>query len=292
MGHQGLSGVVGCGVVQPGSFLRSTGLFPATMIQDGSVLPCGRSRPMPKKQPGNVVTIAVTITPAAACEWAVAVDLVFQHLPAEERLQRRANTLAMLDSGEITSAEHPGGPARRDSMVGAMVCVAAQGGQRPVLAAAGAPRRGWRPRCRFSGTAWAGLAGALRGAKIAQAIIPAAEYAPAAPLLQLRLPSHHPSAVFFIQPSQADHRLYTNPIQRVEFRFLRNLSARQSAYSFTKLSSGLTKARSIAPSSTADAPWRRSLPGIESQGQFRPELWCLALQAGPAGGRGHAGRRR
>ena len=231
------------------------------------------------------MTIAVTITPAAAGEWAAAVDLVFQHLPAEERLQRRANVQTMLSSGEITLqsilvARQAG------QMVGAMVC----------LPLKGASALFWPPQVLLSvdggpvadslvqhGLAWR----RLHGTKIAQAIIPPPELPQAAPLL--RCGFRHITRLQFSSFSfhQADHRWHPDSVS-VPLVCESYQAGNQLLFQETleRTYEGTLDCPELNGRRTMD----EIIAGHRGQGNVSAGAVVPGPLARPAGGRRHAGR--
>src|ERR1700677_2766534 len=128
------------------------------------------------------MSIRFTITPAATAERVEALDLIFQHLPAEERLQRRANALALIDSGDI--------PAsgllivrQADKVSAAMVCIPLQGASALFWPPQAAP--GLDASLVADPLVQHALASMQQaGAKIAQAIVSTADLSLTAPMLR------------------------------------------------------------------------------------------------------------
>ena len=213
---------------------------------------------------------SLTIAPAPPGDWFKALDLVLQHLPAEERGQRRANVLTMLASGEI--GPHSILVARQAGrLAGAMVYVPLKG----------ATCLFWPPQA-TPDTSAAVVDSLVRhalaslqadGTKIAQVILPAAELPIAAPLL--RGGFQHVTQLQFLR-----HRGPSAPPRRlaVELSF-------ESYQPGNQLLFHKTLERTYE--GTLDIPelnGRRSIEeviaGHQGQGKFRPEFWCLAVREG------------
>lgn len=221
------------------------------------------------------MSIALTITPAEASARADALDLVFQHLPAEERRQRCANAIAMFLGGEVPAqsllvARHA------DKLLGALVCIPLPGASALFWPPQVAP--GLEPALVADPLVRHALDQVGKGgAKIAQAIIASADLPLAEPLV--RCGFRHVTKVQFLR-----HAGPTCPPRKpsLELAFEAYQSSNERLFH-------ATLERTYA--GTLDIPelnGRRSIEeiiaGHRNQGRFRPEHWCLALhQQRPVG---------
>ena len=223
----------------------------------------------------------LSITSVPPADWPLALDLVFQHLPAEERGQRRANVLAMRDSGEI----HPHSLliAQHESrLAGAIICVPLPGASAlfwPPQVVAGVNTDAVADALVRHALAWAGSL----GAKIAQAMVPAADIPLIAPLL--RCGFQHITRLRFLRHSKPTFctpevgsagATSSQPDAGLSFETYQPGNQRQFHETLERTYQGTLD----CPELNGRRRIEEVVAGHQGQGQFRPELWTLAFRAG------------
>ncbi len=219
----------------------------------------------------RLVNITLQITPASTDEWAASLDLALQHLAPEERLQRRANVVGMLERGEIACdsiliAWHAG------ILTGALVAVPLKGasslfwppqvipGVDAILVADALVRDGL-DRMR------------LAGSKIAHSILPAADLPLAASLLRCNF--RHITRLLFLRHKGPLVLQESSPVA-LSFETYHPRNQRVFHQTLEKTYQGSLDIPELNGRRTID----EVIAGHVGQGKFRPELWCLALLAG------------